>query len=111
MTNKLNGLTSASAHLLSQALQSLQVRPNQIEDKDYLLNQLEVILTEFCESCEGKGYLEVSHDDNNEYIEACETCDYFGIMEFDKQPSLNDRAIEKAKADGVKVTKNGRVKC
>lgn len=62
-----------------------------------------------CQSCGDNGYLEVTHDDNCEYIEACETCDYFGIMEFDGEPTLDEKAIQKAKKDGVKCSKNGKV--
>jgi hypothetical protein len=57
-----------------------------------------------CQCCDDNGYLEVTHDDG-EYIEACQECDYFGII-----GEVDELARDKAKADGYKLTKSGKVK-
>ena len=59
---------------------------------------------DFCESCDNKGYLEVTQEDNCEYIECCDNCDYFGLHN-----DRDDRAREAAVKDGYVLNKKGRI--
>ena len=57
-----------------------------------------------CPSCDDKGYLEVTQDDNCEYIQACDNCDYFGLL-----GNRDERAREAAVKDGYVLNKKGRI--
>lgn len=57
-----------------------------------------------CESCDGNGYLEVTREDNCQYIEACDTCDHFGII-----GDTDSIAREVAESKGYKLDKNGKI--
>jgi hypothetical protein len=59
----------------------------------------------FCECCEDKGFIEVTHADNKEYIEACEECDFFGIIGNEQ----NDKAQIKAIKAGYKLGCKGEI--
>jgi hypothetical protein len=92
----------------------IQIRHNGDPGLFRLANKISEVIVEAlneecgCEACDGMGYLEVTHEDNCQYIEACESCDYFGIMGSDEE--INAKAREKARRDGVKMTAKGKVK-
>ena len=58
----------------------------------------------FCESCNNKGYLEVTLPDDYEYIQSCDNCDHFGII-----GDRDYRAREAARKDGYKLDKEGKI--
>ena len=59
---------------------------------------------EICPSCDNKGYLEVTQEDNCEYIESCDNCNYFG-----SNTERDDRAREAAIKDGYRLNPRGRI--
>jgi Zn ribbon nucleic-acid-binding protein len=59
---------------------------------------------DICPSCDNKGYLEVTQEDNCEYIESCDNCNYFG-----SKTERDDRAREAAKKDGYMLNPRGRI--
>ena len=59
---------------------------------------------EICPSCDNKGYLEVTQEDNCEYIESCDNCNYFG-----SNTERDYRAREAAKKDGYMLNPRGRI--
>ena len=50
-----------------------------------------------CESCQGLGYLEVTLPNDKCEIQACQECDFFGIIGNDQ----NKKARELAEIDGI----------
>jgi len=57
---------------------------------------------DICETCEGRGYLEVIRDDSREYIEACQNCNYDG-------EDLDEEARVKASENGYELAENGLI--
>lgn len=80
---------------LNQAIKELIQYYDISEIKEY-------IDSEFCDCCENKGYLEVTREDNCEYIESCDNCNYVGN-------DLDDKARDKALEDGYKLDANGKI--
>lgn len=64
-----------------------------------------------CEACEGKGYLEVTHSDSCEYIEACQECN--GFTEGSMGDCTNSDTLARAQAieDGYKLSDKGKILC
>jgi len=62
-----------------------------------------------CECCEGKGYLEVTHDDSCEYIEACQECNGFTIGSMGDDTHADRDARERATLDGYRLTLMGKI--
>lgn len=62
-----------------------------------------------CESCEGKGYLEVTHDDFCEYIEACDNCNGFTLGTHGDATGANERAQLQAIRDGYLLNRFGKI--
>lgn len=65
---------------------------------------VKVIDEEVCESCDDKGYLEVTRSDSCEYIKACENCNYI-----DFYGDLEEKARDNASRDGYELDKNGKI--
>jgi hypothetical protein len=63
-----------------------------------------------CESCKDKGYLEVTHSDNCEYIEHCENCNGFTLGSHGDCTGANERAREQAIKDGYVLDNEGKIK-
>ena len=60
-----------------------------------------------CEACNDKGYLEVTHQDSCEYIEACEECNGFGVMMNYTEATYKARVS--ALKHGYKLSINGKI--
>lgn len=58
----------------------------------------------YCCSCDSKGYLEVTCEDNQEYIQACDTCNHFGII-----GDTDSLAREVAENDGYVLNSDGKI--
>ena len=65
---------------------------------------------DMCEVCDGKGYLEVTHVDNHEYIDACQDCNGFTVGSMGDATGADERARDQAILDGYKLTKTGKIK-
>ena len=63
-----------------------------------------------CEVCSDRGYLEVTHEDNHEYIEACLDCNGFTVGSMGDATGADERAQLQAERDGYKLTKTGKIK-
>lgn len=72
--------------------------------------QADDLCSDYCESCDERGYLEVTHQDNCEYIEACENCNGFTQGSHCDATGADERAREQAIKDGYKLTKAGKIK-
>ena len=64
-----------------------------------------------CESCADKGYLEVTHPDFCEYIEACENCNGFSVGNIGDFTGAHKRARKQAIKDGYKLNNKGKILC
>lgn len=69
------------------------------------LRELAELAGVYCNSCDNRGYLEVTKEDNCQYIESCDTCDHFGIIGDD----LDQRAQAVAISDGYKLDNDGKI--
>ena len=84
----------------------LELRSEFIKDRDADLLRLDAIaIGALCESCNNKGYLEVTHKDSKEYIDACQKCYWFG-----RQDDADYKARVIAECDGYILDRNGVIK-
>ena len=102
-----------NAELNKKVLIKRNLRKNNIPFRDDMTIEefirLEKLIPEICDSCEGKGYIEVTHDDDCEYIDACQECAVFAEGSMGDWTNADQNARDKAVKDGYKLNKQGKI--
>ena len=85
-------------------MKELIIEHIKLNDSAENIEEIATYLGVLCECCYNKGYVEVTGNKNEQYIEACDECNYFGII-----GDVNAMAREVAEADGYQLSKTGKV--